>query len=143
MKPILFLIMAVAVSACGPNQQILRSAETPTPSANAAPQLSGLEQEVKAMRTADFNFIYVFRRKDGGALDAADKKAASDNIPPEINRRKVIEDGKAVIIGSNYILPPENFKVLSSRFAIEDFSKPASEMTTSNTNTNANTNKGK
>ena len=44
-----------------------------------------------AMRTADFNFIYVFRRKDGGVLDAADKKAASDNIPPEINRRKVIQ----------------------------------------------------
>lgn len=91
------------------------------------------------MRTADFNFIYVFRRKDGAVLDPADKKAASDNIPPEINRRKVIEEGKAVIIGSNYILPPANFKVLSSRFLVEDYSKPISEMT----NGNANSNTGK
>lgn len=88
------------------------------------------------MQTADFNFIYIFRRKDGAVLDAADKKTASDNLPPEINRRKVIEDGKAVIIGSNYRLPPENFKVLESRFAIEDHSKPISEMTNANTNTN-------
>lgn len=91
------------------------------------------------MKTADFNFIYIFRRKDGGPLDAADKKAASDNLPPEINRRKVIEDGKAVIIGSNYRLPAENFKALEARFAIEDHSKPISEMT----NTNSNTNKGR
>lgn len=88
------------------------------------------------MQTADFNFIYIFRRKDGELLDAVDKKTASDNLPPEVNRRKVIEDGKAVIIGSNYRLPPENFKALESRFAIEDHSKPVSEMTNANTNTN-------
>lgn len=93
------------------------------------------------MRTADFNFIYIFRRKDGAPLDAADKKTAADNIPPEVNRRKVIEEGKAVIIGSNYRLPADNFKALTSRFAVEDFSKPESEMI--NTNINADTNKGK
>ena len=127
---------------CGcANQQILRSAATPTPDAGtaAATPVAALDQEINAMRTADFNFIYVFRRKDGAVLDPADKKAASDNIPPEINRRKVIEEGKAVIIGSNYILPPANFKVLSSRFLVEDYSKPISEMT----NGNANSNTGK
>ena len=102
--------------------------------------LNSLEQEIRSMQTADFNFIYIFRRKDGAPLDAADKKAASDNLPPEVNRRKVIEDGKAVIIGSNYRLPPENFEALKSRFAIEDHSKPISEMTNANTNSNTNSN---
>jgi hypothetical protein len=143
MKWLLASVLAVLVCGGCANQQILRSAATPTPdpAAAAATPLSALEQEVKAMRTADFNFIYVFRRKDGTPLDAEDKKTASENIPPEINRRKVIEEGKAVIIGSNYRLPPENYKVMSSRFAVEDYSKPESEMI--NTNANTNTNKGK
>jgi hypothetical protein len=141
------LASVLAALACGgcANQQILRSAATPTPdpAAAAATPLDPLEQEIKAMRTADFNFIYIFRRKDGGGLDAEDKKTASANIPPEINRRKVIDDGKAIIIGSNYRLPPENFKVMSSRFVVEDYSKPESEMINANVNTNANSNKGK
>ena len=126
-------------TACGPNQQILRSAETPTPPAVSPTPLSALEQEVKAMRTADFNFIYVLRRKDAAPLDAADKKIASDNIPPEVNQRKVFDDGRAIIIGSNYRLPGENWKALGERFAIEDFSKPESEIMGANTNANSNT----
>lgn len=86
------------------------------------------------MRTADFNFIYVFRRKDGHSLEATDRKFASDNIPPEINRRKVIEDGKAIIIGSNYRPPPENMKALAEIFAVDNYSKPESEIINANTN---------
>ena len=136
MKAISLLILIAAATACGPNQKILRSAESPTPAANAVAPLSGIEQELKAMRTADFNFIYVFRRKDGTALDAADKKIASDNIPYEINRRKVIEDGKAVIVGSNFRLPPENAKALAAHFVVEDHSKPESEIMPANSNAN-------
>jgi len=145
MKWLLASVLAALVCGGCANQQILRSAATPTPdpAAAAATPLNALEQEINAMRTADFNFIYIFRRKDGAALDPEDKKTASANIPPEINRRKVIEDGRAVIIGSNYRLPPENYKVMSSRFAVEDHSKPESEMINANANTNTNTNKGK
>src|SRR6476660_7984720 len=130
------LLASAVLSGCA-NQQILRSAATPTPDAAAVAPLpvNALDQEINAMRPADFKFIYVFPREDGAALDAADKKAASDNIPPEINRRKVIEDGKAVIIGSNYILPPASFKVLSARFSVEDYSKPMSEIGNVNSNT--------
>jgi hypothetical protein len=130
------IFLALAVAACGGNQRIMESSQSPTPSANTSPPLSSFELELKAMRTADFNFIYVFRRKDGAPLDAGDKKLASDNIPPEINRRKVIEDGRAVIIGSNYRLPPENAKALAERFVVEDYSKPENEMINANANTN-------
>ena len=123
MKNVLAILCATLLAAgCGPNQQIMRSAETPTPPAVSPTPLSVLEQEVKAMRTADFNFIYVMRRKDAKPLDAADKKIASDNIPPEVNRRKVFDEGRAIIIGSNYRLPGENWKALGERFAVEDFS---------------------
>ena len=125
-----FLFAAIAFTACGGNQRILNSAESSTtPAVNdAAPQLSGFELELNAMRTADFNFIYVFRRKDGLPLDSTDKKFAADNIPVEMNRRKVIDDGKAIIIGSNYRLPPENSQVLVELFAAENYSKPENEI---------------
>ncbi|MGI8812422.1 MAG: hypothetical protein ACR2IH_07825, partial [Pyrinomonadaceae bacterium] len=73
----------VATNACGPNQQILRSAKSPTPSTNSTAAPSTFEQEVEAMRTANFNFIFVFRRPDGMSIDAADKKFAGDNVPVE------------------------------------------------------------
>lgn len=130
-----FILLTFLSAACGPNQRILKSAETPSPATNTPRALSGFEQELNAMRTADFNFIYVLRRRDGAPLDAADKKTASDSIPPEINRRKIIEDGKAVIIGSNYRLPPENLSALADKFSVEDFSKPEPIKTNANANT--------
>jgi hypothetical protein len=48
----------------------------------------------------------------------------------------VIEDERAVIIGSNYRLPPENAKALAERFVVEDYSKPENEMINANANTN-------
>lgn len=80
------------------------------------------------MRTANFNFIYVFRRKDGAAINAADKKTAVELIPPEMNRRKLADDGKAIIVGSNYRMASENLKLLEENFALQDFSKPESEI---------------
>ena len=137
-KLTLFLSLIITLAGCGPNQRILRSAESPTPGVNSAPVLSNFEQEVKAMRTANFNFIYVFRRKDAAPLDAADKKFAADHIPMEINRRKVIDDGKAIIIGSNFRLSPADEKATAERFAVEDYSKPESEIIEANANSNSN-----
>ena len=129
------LFFAIAVfTACGPNQQILKSAQTPTPAADATPAPSSFEQEVQAMRTANFNFIYVFRRRDGMPIDTADKKFASDNVPVEINRRKIVDDGRAIILGSNYRLPPEKLQLLSGRFAFTDYSNPENEIISTNTN---------
>lgn len=125
---------------CSPDQRILNSAITPTPAAAPAaestPTTSTVEQDVEAMRNADFNFIYVFRRKDGGPIDPDDKRFAGAITPPEINRRKLSDGGKAIILGSNFRLPADVMKRMTDRFAFQDLSKPASELPGANSNTN-------
>jgi len=88
------------------------------------------------MQTADFNFVYVFRRTDGGEIDADDRAFMSANIPYEINRKKISDGGRALVIGSNFRLPAENFKALRDRFAFEDYSKRESEIMPSNNTAN-------
>ena len=86
------------------------------------------------MKTADFSFIYIFRRKDGATLDADDRSYLSVTIPSEMNRRKISDAGRAVIIGSNFRIPPDIMNILKERFAFEDHSKPESEVMPANTN---------
>ena len=123
---------------------MMNSVPQPTPAppvstADSTPSATTLEEDVEAMRVADFNFIYVFRRKDGAAMDADDKRFVGTITPPEINRRKLSDGGKAIILGSNFRLPPENLKQLTDRFAFQDFSKPASAINPNSTsNVNAN-----
>lgn len=120
----------------------MNSATKPTPAAQAnvedTPSIATVEQDVEAMRVADFNFIYVFRRKDGGVMDADDKRFVNVITPPQINRKKLSDSGKAIILGSNFRMPPDVLKQLTDRFAFEDISKPESEIIGT---TNAITNK--
>lgn len=140
MKLILILLSAFAALACTPNQNILKSANesaTPEAPAKVVPAASGFETDLQSMRNADFNFIHVFRRKDGLPMDADDKRFVSGITPIETNRRKLSDDGKAIITGSNYRFPPEVMKQLTDRFSMEDFSKPESEILAANTNLNS------
>ena len=86
------------------------------------------------MKTADFSFIYIFRRKDGRELDADDRSYLGVTIPSEMNRRKISDGGRAVIVGSNFRIPAEIMNILKERFAFEDHSKPESEIMPANTN---------
>ncbi len=119
-----FIFIAAAVMACTPNQRIINSAaETPAPVASSTVP-TGFEVDLEAMRTADFKFVLVFRRKDSGVLDAEDKAWINANTPPDVNRRKLSDDGKAVIIGSNFPFMPGTIGNLTNRFVMEDHSKP-------------------
>lgn len=137
-----FVLVIVAIAAgasCGPNQRILNSAQeareaaTPPP-ANSTPTVRTFDQDLTAMRNADFNFIYVLRRHDGGVLDADEKSFISTTTPPQINRKTLSDEGRAVMIGSNFRLPPDILATYKSRFAFEDYSKPESEIPNSNSN---------
>lgn len=117
-------IVSLAIS-CTPNKRIMESSaerSQPTPAERPTEIVRGFEQDVESMRTADFIFIYVFRRKDGGSLDSDDKRFASQSIPQEMNRREISDSGKAIIVGSNFRIPEANIKVLSERFVFEDLS---------------------
>ena len=133
----LVLVASVAIvgGACSPNQRIVESNAQLTeskPDVAATPVRSTIEKDIEAMRTADFVFIYVIKRKDGGPLDNEDKKFASAVIPGEMNRRTLADDGKAILIGSNFRMPEDSRKLIEERFAVEDLS---SDKTGTNTNT--------
>ncbi len=91
---------------------------------NAVTVQSGFESDLEAMRTANFNFIYVLRKKNGNEFSPEDRKFAGQNIPTEMNRRTVSDSEKAIIVGSNFRMPSENMEILVERFTFDDLSKP-------------------
>ena len=106
-----------------------RSFETNKPEANQTVEneIPPFERDLQTMRTANFDFIYVFRRKDGGAFDAEDRKYLRTYAPRETNRFISTDDSKAFIAGSSYKFTPENLETLGKRFNIEDYSAKKKE----------------
>ena len=92
------------------------------------------------MRNAGFSSIYVLRRKDGAPLDA-DDKAVLRQQTYEANRRVSAEDGKAIIVGSNFQITVKNMAPLYERFAVEDFSAPTPTPSAGTSPENSNTSK--
>jgi hypothetical protein len=131
--------LALSVCSCGPNRQILESAnqnrasnEAVAINSNSSPAASGFEQDLSAMRTADFKFILVFRRKDGQVMEAADKELISRNTGFQANRRRLSDDGKAVIIGGNFPFATALMNELTQKYKMENYSKPDSGPVVSN-----------
>lgn len=115
--------IALVFTGCGPDERILRSGNAEPPASNVERKVPTIADDIEAMRTADFEFIYVLRRKDGGNIDAEDKGVIRVNTT-DANRRVSAEDGKAFLIGSNTKLPPKNMLALYERFSVENYSKP-------------------
>ncbi len=140
-KTSVWLAVVVVVCSCAPNQRIVESnAALAEANVNrvAEPARSSLEKDIEAMRTADFIFVYVIKRKDGTPLDAEDKRFASAVIPSDMNRRTVSDEGKVILIGSNFRMPDESRKLIEERFAVEDLSR---EVPAANSNANAQANR--
>ena len=114
-----FLVLLLVLAACGANDKILQSGKE-TPNANATPR-SAIEDDLTAMRNADFRFVFVLRRKDGGPIDAEDRTVIKANTA-EANRRVSSDNDRAFVIGTNNALPPEKLAALYQRFAVEDHS---------------------
>ena len=132
----LFLLScSIFIAACGANEGILKSGKEASPQANVETK-TPFAKELEAMRTADFQFVYVLRRKDGGVMDGEDRGVIRVNTSLA-NRRVAADDDKAFIIGSNNQIPPQNMMALYERFAVENYSPPPA----ANSNSNANTNK--
>lgn len=134
-KLVLSFLFALT-AACGANDGILKSGKETPGSSNVQPAKSVFEEDLGSMRTADFSFVYVLRRKDGGKIDAEDRSVIKAQTA-DANRRISSDDDKAFIIGSNTQLPPKNMFVLFARFAVENYSPPP---VAANTNANANSN---
>ena len=136
--------MTVLYSGCAANEAILRSNTASEPLSNAQPtstepSAASYERDLEAMRTADFDYIFVLRRKDGAKMDA-DDRAVLRAVTAEANRRSLSDDDKAVILGSNYPIVADKMKTLVDRFNIEDLSKPLAERKPIGNSTAPNTN---
>jgi hypothetical protein len=131
MRTITVIVFTLLLTACGANDSILKSGKE-TPSTNTA-AISEIESDLAAVKNADFRWIYVLRRKDGGVIDGEDKKVIKANTV-EANRRVSSDADKAFIIGTNTQIPAEKLAALYQHFAVDDQSPPPSDA-----NTNANT----
>lgn len=133
LNSILIILLTTILGGCGANDGILKSGKDTATPTNSAPALSTLEADVDAMRTANFKFIYVLRRKDGGAIDSEDRgviKLKTDGA----NRRISSDNGKAFVIGSNFEIPADKMAAIYDRFAVENYSPPAIENDAGNAN---------
>nr|MBA2737158.1 hypothetical protein [Pyrinomonadaceae bacterium] len=81
------MTLALFTFACKPNSSILNSQKNSrTQSANSTGKtVNSFERDLETMRTADFDFIFVLRRKDGGKLDGEDRRYIKTNSPAETN----------------------------------------------------------
>lgn len=142
-KTFILLIICGFVAACEPAPSMMENRRTPLPKTETTSEkLTSLEREIRDMETADFSVIFVFKRKDGGVFDAADKKYLAANRPRDLNRLVSTDDEKAFVAGSNYLFPKANLEALQKRFIVEDHSKPIAQTeVTANTNTSINANK--
>lgn len=123
--PLIFglLIAAVFNAACeAPSLKKVNRVESTPENKQTA-----FERDLQSMKTANFEYIFVFRRKDGGVFDSEDKKFLRANSPPATNRFISTDDEKAFIAGSKYKFTPENMEVLRQRFSVEDYSEPKTE----------------
>lgn len=97
---------------------------TPSPKQN----LTEFESELKSMRIADFDYVFVLKRKDGGVFNSEDKAFVRANKHFAANRFSFIEDEKTLFVGSNYEFSPENIEALKERFDFQNFSKSPEEI---------------
>jgi hypothetical protein len=100
------------------------SSNTGPAQSKAAPApRTDFEQKLDYVRNGQFNHIYVFSRKDGGAFDREDVEYLTANSPvgEKTNMRVKTEDGRRVVIGTNFEYEPAQFTALSKRFNIEDY----------------------
>jgi hypothetical protein len=93
------------------------------PSKAAPAPRTDFEQKLDYVRNGQFNHIYVFSRKDGGAFDREDVEYLTANSPvgEKTNMRVKTDDGRRVVIGTNFEYEPAQFAALSKRFNIEDY----------------------
>jgi len=115
--------------ACEPASLRKTNSSAPATNATSSAEINAaaLENDLQTMRNADFDFVYVFRRKDGGALDGEDKKFLRANSPAATNRFVLSDGNRAAIAGSSFRFEPQNLEKLGERFTIENLSKPEAQ----------------
>ena len=116
----LIILVCLNIACESPSLKANKSAVNKTPEN----KVNDFQSDLETMKTAKFDYIFVFRRKDGGVLDGEDKSYIKTNSPASTNRFILSDDDKAVIAGSGYEFPAANLEALRNRFDVEDYSTP-------------------
>ena len=144
-----FSIVSVLVLlnfACQPNQAILNSKRTtPTtaPANSAERPQDTYDSALGGVQRSGFDYILVFRRKDGGQFDKEDKIFVKANSPAATNQFVLTDEERVIIAGSNYQFPEESLEILRKVFDVEDLSPKKAENTNVNANSKTNSNSNK
>jgi hypothetical protein len=119
---VLALIAAFSFG-CGPALAPPNSNATETPAPTVEVKKKSFDDDLASVKYNDYTWILVLRRKDSGAFDADDGKALRAYTPPDANQRLMSDDGKALIVGSNFRFYPGQWAALNKRFDVQDLSK--------------------
>ena len=124
---IIILLSLFFLAACQPSQRILEDSKKnePPPPSETTPNNEPRDDfgdRLKSVQTGNFQFVYAFRRKDGGIFVSEDKRYLKENAPPDTNQWVLTSDEKAAIAGSNYVFTPENLENLKKRFEVTNYS---------------------
>ncbi len=103
------------------------------------PEISEYDRELKSLKTADFDYIFTFKRKDGEPFTSEDKKFLKEKTS-RANRRGLLKDEKVLFIGTNYKIDESNLKALKEKFEFEDFSKTEEQIKKDAAEGNSNVN---
>ena len=119
-----FALLLIAGLLGGCRKSGSNSSGSGSPQQKAAPSpATDLERQLQYVRDGQFTHIYVFSRKDGGVFDKDDVAYLTANSPvgEKTNMRVKTEDGRRVVVGTNFEYTQENFDTLAKRFNIEDY----------------------
>ena len=123
MKRFCLVLLAVFLISCGgsKNETVSNTAQpaAPAPSVQSTP-LTEFEKDMQFVRNGQFSYVWIFSRKDGKPLDAADSNFLRTNAPQVVDWVKT-DGGKKVIAGTNFNLEEGNLTVLRKRFVVEDY----------------------
>ena len=105
-----------------------RSADQPaaetstTPSSPEPTPRDDFERNLRYIRQAHFQYVWLLSRKDGAPLDKADGEVLRTNTPGAVDRVRADGEGRRFLVGSNYDIEPANMAELRKRFNVEDYS---------------------
>lgn len=117
------VLVAFGLNGCKRSDSGAASGTGSAPQKAAPTPRTDFEQKLDYVRNGQFNHIYVFSRKDGAAFDRDDVEYLTANSPvgEKTNMRVKTDDGRRVVIGTNFEYEAAQLTALSKRFNIEDY----------------------
>ncbi len=118
----MLIVAAILLTSCsrGKTDSTPGGPSTTGQAAPAATPMTNFEERLDYVRKGQYTYVWVFSRKDGKALDAADGNYLRTNAPQVVDW-VMTDDGKQVVAGTNFDLARGNLELLKKRFTAEDY----------------------